>query len=186
MYDETYHAFMLDHAAGTMDEAMHVAGELHVRLSRQGQACAMVWEATGGCLLDSAESEESANDTPQQTARQKHDGPASAGEAERLLATSYQDLRWRRGLSGVQHAETGISGGKFMRLEPSQSVPRHSHSALEATVVLQGQLEVDGEIYEVGDIALGVPGVAHKPAAAGDEPCICYVARERRAFWRLS
>lgn len=73
-----------------------------------------------------------------------------------------------------------------MRLEPGRHVPAHSHSAIEATVVLRGALEVDGEVFEVGGLAIGEPGETHKPAAYGDEPCICFVARAERPFWRLT
>ena len=52
-----------------------------------------------------------------------------------------------------------------MRLEPGQAVPAHGHSALEATIVLSGALDVDDEVFSVGDLVLGVPGERHKPAA---------------------
>lgn len=73
-----------------------------------------------------------------------------------------------------------------MRLSPGLSAPRHSHSALEATIVLAGRLAIGAQEYSPGDLAFGEPGEAHKPAAIGKQDCICFVARNARPFWRLS
>lgn len=181
MSQTTYHAFMLDHASGNLPAALMVAGDLHVSLSQHGAQSAAVWDAVGGVLLENASSEIGMK-PGWRAARRKMKRPKVA----ELLSRDLDTLAWRKGLSGVRHARAGIPGGAFMRLEPWQAVPLHGHSALEATIVLRGTLLDGEEVYEQGDLALGIPGETHKPEAQGSEPCICYVGRGPRPFWRLS
>ncbi len=181
MSETTYHAFMLDHATASLPPALLVAGDLHVSLSASGAGTAALWDAVGGALLESAASRDMAA-----TARRSPWRSLQRPQAPILLARDLDRLSWRRGLSGVRHSRAGVRSGAFMRLEPGQAVPKHNHSALEATVVLRGALRDDGKVYEPGDLALGIPGEFHQPQAEGDEPCICFVARGPRPFWRLS
>ncbi len=182
MKTDTYHAFMMDYASGALPTALNLAGDLHTHLKPGARDEVAIWEAVGGLLIELDEGQPT---TPPATRRRILPGasPVSAGE---LISVRHEDIRWRKGLSGVCHARTGVRGGQFMRLEAGQAVPAHGHSVLEATVVLEGALDVDGTLYAPGDIALGVPGMRHKPSAHGDRRCICYVARAPRPFWRLS
>ena len=181
MSETTYHAFMLDHATGTLPPALMVAGDLHVCLSEDGAEAAAIWDAVGGALLEGSQlGENGPTLSRRRPRRMRRPSPAS------LLSCDLDRLSWRRGLSGVRHARAGVRGGAFMRLEPGQSVPAHGHSALEATVVLRGELRVGERVHRVGDLALGVPGQAHKPEAESDAACICFVGRGAKPFWRLT
>jgi len=178
---EIYDAFMLDHAVGALNAGLRVAADLHVRLSDEGADKALFWDVVGGALLERDSSSLSAVKPPRR--RRK---PVLRASADTILNTDLDRLKWKSGLSGACHARTGLPHSHFMRLEPGKTVPAHSHSAMEATVVLQGALDVDGEIFNVGEIALGAPGETHKPAAAGNTQCVCFVARGERPFWRLT
>ena len=182
MHSDTYHSFMLDHAAGTLTPAMNLAGDLHVALSPDGQSVSDVWDTVAGALLE----RELGLDNPARNKRRRLRASKTPCEVQDILSNDLEAMPWRRGLSGVRHAAVDVKDGHFMRLEPGQTVPRHSHSALEATVVMQGALDVDGRVYHVGDLVLGVPGEPHQPSAHGDEPCICFVAHEPRPFWRFT
>ena len=178
-----YDAFMLDHAAGALPAGLDLAAGLHVALSAGGADRAAAWDAVGGALL---EREDVMEVPPARSARRRKPGPAPAMSVHDLLATDLDALRWRRTITQARYAPTGVRGARLMRLQPGQSIPRHSHSALEATVVMCGMLTADGEGFRSGDLMLGLPGEAHKPAAGGDVPCICLVARGERPFWRLT
>jgi len=173
MNSDAYHAFMMDHAGGALCSDMAIAAELHILLSDRGHETADIWDAARTVLgvADSCAEERAHVFLP---------------EALELARGSFATVPWKRGLSGVHYAKRGKGRGKLMRLDPGQAAPEHSHSALEATVVLQGQFEDGHGTYARGDLVLGRPGVRHRPAAHGDEMCICFVAQEPLPFWRLS
>ncbi len=171
MKSDTYHAFMMDHAGGALSSDMAIAAELHILLSETGHKTSDIWDATRHVLGVEAGSD------------CEH---AFLPEALELARSEFSTVPWKRGLSGVHYAKRGRGKGKLMRLDPGQSAPEHSHSALEATVVLKGQFEDGHGVYARGDLVLGRPGVRHRPAAHGEEMCVCFVAQEPLPFWRLS
>ncbi|MCR9196922.1 MAG: cupin domain-containing protein [Hyphomonas sp.] len=173
MNSDTYHAFMMDHAGGALSSDMAIAAELHILLSETGHKTADIWDAARHVLALEAAPE----------ADCEH---AFLPEALELACSEFSTVPWKRGLSGVHYAKRGRGKGKLMRLDPGQAAPEHSHSALEATVVLKGQFEDGHGVYGRGDLVLGRPGVRHRPAAHGEEMCICFVAQEPLPFWRLS
>ena len=173
MKSDAYHAFMLDHASGALSADMALAAELHILLSETGHEAADIWHATRdavGLWANEAQSLE-------------HE---RLPEALELAVGSFETTPWKKGLSGVHYAKRGKDKGKLMRLDPGQAAPEHSHSALEATVVLEGQFADGHGVYGRGDLVLGRPGVRHRPAAHGDQMCICYVAQDALPFWRFS
>lgn len=163
LIEETYVTFMMDHAAGQHSPAMALAADLHALLSDKGSATNDVWVNVAGEIRKTSEGLEK---------------PERLNLACDVIACSYDSIKWRRGISGAHYAKSAVAGGKYMRLLPGKSVPRHGHGKLEVTVVLEGELSDGvGGIYQKGDIAFGIPGQRHKPAAHGDRPCICFVAK---------
>jgi len=179
--NDIYDAFMLDHAVGALGGGLSVAADLHARLSTDGRHRSVLWSVVGGALI---ERDSSSLTNASGSNRRRRRKPT--GSAEDVLSVDLSKLSWKASLSGAAMAKTGLPSSHFMRVEPGKAIPAHSHSAIEATVVLQGALDVDGDVYNIGDIALGAPGETHKPAARGDEACICFVARGERPFWRLT
>ena len=173
MNSDAYHAFMLDHAGGALSTDMALAAELHILLSETGHDTADIWHAAR-CALGP------------KTTKNGECEHEYLPEALELARSDFQTTPWKKGLSGVHYAKRGKGKGKLMRLDPGQAAPEHSHSALEATIVLKGQFEDGHGIYSRGDLVLGRPGIRHRPAAHGDEMCICYVAQEALPFWRFS
>jgi len=173
MNSDAYHAFMLDHTTGALPVDMALAAELHILLSEQGHETLRLWHTTRDVLgAWSAE-----------TRMLDHE---CLPEALELARGDFATVPWKKGLSGVHYAKRGRGKGKLMRLDPGQAAPEHSHSALEATVVLEGEFEDGHGVYKRGDLVLGRPGMRHRPAAHGDEMCICFVAQEPLPFWRFS
>ncbi|MEM7492975.1 MAG: cupin domain-containing protein [Pseudomonadota bacterium] len=173
MKSDTYQAFMLDHASGALSSDMALAAELHTLLCSEARETLTVWSVARDALgLWANEARETEH--------------TFLPEALELAQGDFETVPWKRGLSGVHYAKRGKGRGKLMRLDPGQTAPEHSHSALEATVVLQGEFEDGHGVYKRGDLVLGRPGVPHRPAARGEEMCICYTANEPTKFWRLS
>lgn len=181
--DDTYVAFMMDHAAGTHPESLALAGDLHMLLNREAAATAFAWSIIGGALLESAEGEPVA--TSPEPERLTYKRQRAAAGARAILDCASGDIVWKRGLFGAAYFPLGVPGGKLMMLEAGQGVPKHGHTVIEATVVIHGRLSDAFGDYGKGDLMLGEPGMHHKPVAAGNEPCICYVAEPPRFAWRL-
>lgn len=173
MHSDTYESFLMDFVNGALSPDMALAAELHTVLSEDADDIVRVWRATQDVL--SAEKGE--------TGRTQR---PFLPEALEMACSSFDTVPWKRGLSGVHYAKRGKGKGQLMRLDPGQSAPQHGHSAMEATVVLQGEFDDGNGVYRRGDLVLGHPGTTHRPSAQGQEMCICYVARERTAFWRFS
>ncbi|MDJ0922486.1 MAG: cupin domain-containing protein [Henriciella sp.] len=168
MNSDVYHAFMLDYTAGSLSPDMAVAAELHVLLNQGARQAADIWHATANAMA------------------KRTDERVFLPEALELATTDAATIPWKRGLSGVHYAKRGKGKGQLMRLDAGQSAPEHSHSVLEATVVLSGEFADGHGIYSRGDLVLGRPGMRHRPAAHGDQTCMCYVAKGRLPFWRFS
>jgi len=179
---ESYASFMMDHAAGNHADALALAADMHMMLSPSGAEQVQIWSIVGGALLE-RDPRQAASVRPR-AARPRLLEPLRE-TAEDLLAMADGAIDWKRGITGVSYANTRTRGAKFMRLDPGQSAPAHGHGALEATVVLQGRFSDGHGVYSRGDIVLGEPGKRHKPAAVGDETCICFVAETSHPLWNL-
>lgn len=177
---ETYLTFMLDHAAGNHPQPFALACDLHVLMSREGAEIDTLWSVIGGALLETGRPAARIHSVRSRRASWKRRRPMTA---EDMLDKALAGPVWRRGLSGVQYAPAGTPGARFMKLEPGKSAPMHGHGALEATVVIQGRFCDGHGTYERGDLVIGEPGMRHKPAAVGDEPCVCFVAQPPNHFW---
>ncbi len=179
--DPTYDAFMLDHASGSLSQGMTLLADAHLNLNAAGRDRNDIWAAIGGVLL------ENVDEATRPTHFQRRAMPYRTKETSTsILEADLERLPWKTGFSGVEYARGHTPHTKFMRLKAGKSAPKHRHSALEATLVLQGALSDGEHTYQVGEIAFGVPGEEHKPMAVGNETCVCFVAQDRKPFWRLS
>lgn len=170
MNTDAYHAFMLDHASGALDRELTLAAELHLLLSEDGRDVSETWDIVRDHFLPGSHRR----------------GEQQIPEALELARADFATVPWRRGLSGVHYAKRGPGRGQLMRLDPGQTAPEHGHSAREATLVLKGEFSDGAGHYKRGDLVVADKGSRHRPAAYGQEMCICYVARAPRPFWRLS
>jgi anti-sigma factor ChrR (cupin superfamily) len=173
---ETYRAFMLDYAAGNLSESMAIAAAIHRLMSSHGDQTAQLWASVRAGLGGAAS-------TDACRSRKTHLHEEVALD---IIGTHFTEVRWQRALSGAQIANLKQGPGSLMRLQPDDRVFSHGHSTLEAMVVMEGALEDGRGIFETGELVLATPGVRHRPAAAGNKPCTCFVSRADTPFWRLT
>ena len=173
MRSDAYQAFLLDHVAGNLSQEMALAAELHVLLSPEARQAVKTWSCAREALRGDRGN---LADT----------SPEYLPEALELALADFDTVPWKRGLSGVHYAKRGKNAGRLMRLDPGQVAPEHSHSVMEATVVLEGEFEDGHGVYKRGDLVLGRPGIKHRPAAHGNQTCICFVGQEPLPFWRMT
>lgn len=172
---------MLDHVAGNLSPPFALAGDVHLLLSPEGTDMASLWSMVGGTLL---EDRGSLSQARLPAPRRRKTYRRSSYCAEDVLRQAESGPKWKRGLSGVRYAPTGIAGARFLMLGPGESAPTHGHGDLEATVVIAGSYSDGCGTYQRGDLALADRGMRHKPMAVGDETCVCLVANGPNSLWR--
>lgn len=86
------------------------------------------------------------------------------------------ELRWRFRMPGVSEIEIPSDEAErvsLIKVRPGASVPAHTHTAEEATLVLHGALHDRGAVYRAGDVAVATAADDHHPAAGPDGDCVC-------------
>lgn len=177
LHDNAYASFMLDYAAGLLAPAERLVGDLHRTLSPEGRRNARLLEALGGTML------EGLAPTGARAADLGRLGLAGGAAAPSTRLDPYlkRDLlgmKWRTNIWGVKTAPTDVPMASFLRLEPGERAPAHSHGRRDVTVVLRGAYADDFGVYERGDLAFAEPGMKHEPRAVGQETCVCLLATE--------
>jgi putative transcriptional regulator len=85
-------------------------------------------------------------------------------------------LRWRFAIPGVSRVDLGGADGEeitLLRVRPGAGVPAHTHTGVEATLVLSGALRDRGAVFGVGDVAIATSADDHQPRAEPGADCIC-------------
>ncbi|MCF4165050.1 ChrR family anti-sigma-E factor [Zavarzinia compransoris] len=86
-------------------------------------------------------------------------------------------LRWRPLLPGVRRhvidSEHGMQA-ELMKIRGGRSVPRHTHTDGEMTLVLTGGFHDGHAHYGPGDICFADPSIHHRPTADAGGDCICF------------
>lgn len=92
------------------------------------------------------------------------------------LGGGYGDVRWRFVMPGVSRADIDIAGPEqamLLRVRPGSGVPSHTHTAVEATLVLSGALRDRGRVYRPGDLSIATSDDDHDPRAEPGGDCVC-------------
>jgi len=85
-------------------------------------------------------------------------------------------IRWRFVMPGVSRCDIASADDEqvsLLRVRPGCGVPAHTHTGLEATLVLSGALDDRGALFGPGDVTLAGAGDDHHPRAAPGADCIC-------------
>jgi putative transcriptional regulator len=89
---------------------------------------------------------------------------------------------WRRAGIGILETDVdfGEAGGnaKIYRIAPGTSVPIHTHTGAEVTLVLSGGFTDETGSYGPGDIAIQEAGGEHQPVADDDGECVVLAVNE--------
>lgn len=186
-------ALLAGYVAGSLDPYLHALVESHLILSDENREAVRALEARAGEELDAL-----APDPARRPARDAVLAAIYAGgwygrprprkidpdvpePLERLFGARLDDAPWRFAAPGVREhmlfADETVRAS-FYRIRPGQRLPAHSHSGLEATLVLKGAYSDGLGRYRRGDVALADPTVEHRPVADRDEPCVCFVVTQ--------
>jgi len=98
---------------------------------------------------------------------------------QQFVPNTYDDLNWI-GLSSsfrfaVLDKDTSGRQVALTRICAGSSIPAHSHTGEEVTLVLEGSFSDENDIYQKGDFIVKNHNHTHKPIISKDAECICLV-----------
>lgn len=183
---------MAQYASGGLGFGMSVLMASFVTLSPAARQQLETLEKINGLLLDEAEQVEMSDDAldallDKLDAKAEDDVEAQVASNElnndlpaplrAILDKPIEDEKWRFAYPGVRQVKLPIGDNgetvKLLKIKPGKAAPRHTHSGIEATLVLRGAFRDGNRLYERGELALADQHIQHRPRAEGDEDCIC-------------
>jgi putative transcriptional regulator len=203
-FKDSYHALMLGYASGTLDQAQTLITALHIALSKKAQRLLRDYECLGASFLEKecepvslcksaldnvlAQIEEktsSTKPTPNDTRTRRTVCDTmcveeiikyAIGECQNLDTSS---MRWKRAYPGFQILELDLScknsSAKFMKVDPAKKTPKHSHTGLEITLILDGSYSDETGHYSKGDLIVTDEHCEHAPKSCPDNGCVCMI-----------
>lgn len=184
-------SLVAQYASGELGFGMSVLMASFITLSPAARQQLGTLEQLNGVLLDEAEeanmSDTALDDIMARLDEKPAESEMSANDSllnsdlpkplREILNKPIDDEKWRFAYPGVRHVKlpVGDSGEtvKLLKIKPGKAAPRHTHSGIEATLVLRGAFRDGNRLYERGELALADQHIQHRPRAEGDEDCIC-------------
>ena len=101
------------------------------------------------------------------------------------MPSSLDDIPWRTLVPGVSHfpltwkqAEGEKGALRLLKIAPGKTLPEHSHSGQEVTLILRGSYIDELGRFQAGDFADLDDTTNHQPVADTAEDCICLIATD--------
>jgi putative transcriptional regulator len=99
------------------------------------------------------------------------------------LNSPLDNLSWKFLAPGIRQvtipADTGINGtARLFKITPGTTLPIHTHSGMELSLVLRGSYSDELGRFQPGDVADVDQDDKHQPIADTDQDCICLIATE--------
>jgi len=202
-YGELYSAY----ASGSLDAAFSLLVETQAALKEDVANDVAISELIAGDMLEMDEPTELADDaldkvfaaidaTPEPAYHRAAAAACAsqltdiAGFPEPVLGPTVDaltDRGWTQLTSGVSRLTLDLgteSEVEIYRIEPNQTVPRHSHEGSELTLVMAGGFTDETGQYGPGDLSIQGPNDTHQPTA--DDDGICYTLAVRDGGLRFT
>ena len=94
-----------------------------------------------------------------------------------FIPTNYDALEWSYVSPSIEAAKLCVdkNGSKveLLRLKPGSTVPTHTHTGDEYTLLLEGSFSDESGIYQEGDFVIRDGRHKHRPVVTKDKVCIC-------------
>ena len=184
-------AMLTSYAAGTLGEGLSLIVASHVGMCAQCADRLSSLEAVGGALLEDLPPSDLA-DTALEDAMarianvaqlpiqiNRPSDPVLPAPVLDYTGTGASDLKWVRLAPGLKQVKLfedrqGFST-RLLRIAAGKPMPRHGHTGMEMTLVLDGGYWDEAGSYQRGDIAEHDDHIEHRPVADNDKDCICLV-----------
>lgn len=187
-------ATLIAYSSGTLTKGMALLVESHLEMCGQCMEQVQTSNRIGGDLLRSIEPVAMNSGSldrmlglldavePEVEAATK---AAPRGEVPASLAAVIGDdleaLDWKTMGMGVQQYDLKLGGNgaaRLLRIQPGVSVPHHTHTGSELTLILRGSYSDEIGRFQVGDVADLDDQLEHQPIVDTDHECICLIATD--------
>lgn len=101
----------------------------------------------------------------------------------RYVPGDLDDVKWKNMAPGIKsytipEVKAGNGALRLLKISPGVTIPEHSHSGSELTLVLKGSFSDEIGRFKAGDIADLDDDTDHQPISDGSEDCICLIVTE--------
>jgi putative transcriptional regulator len=198
-------ATLMAYAAGSLTEGFNLVVAAHLELCPRCRRRAAEAETVGGELLQALPEEAVPNgglaqvwqlidqvsateqtlappsSTSKTTTIPRRDGMPRVLEG--YLPQGLAGVNWRLLAPGIrQHVfkqlDSGAGAVRLFAIAPGTSIPQHSHTGSEMTLILKGSYGDEIGRFCPGDLADLDDTVKHQPVADTAEACICLIATD--------
>ena len=179
---------LADYASGALPPGMSLLVASHLTYCPRSRARVAALESVGGVLLSAEEARDLAPpDLDATLARLDRPAPPrpAAPPASSVLpaplraavGADVDRLAWKFRLPGLhEYVLDGFDDDEevsIIRAKPGAPMFQHTHSGVEATLVMSGEMEDRGRVLRRGDVAIATEEDDHRPRIVGDEICYC-------------
>jgi putative transcriptional regulator len=184
-------------ASGAIEQPFHIALAAHLEACVLCRKEAALWEGVGGVMLEDmapAEMTDGALARALAAVDGKSNGAArnparAASNGRSSLPASLR--RYRVGPEfpigpgiykrSIWKAKRGTARVYLLRGRPGLELPRHGHSGVEMTYVVQGGYSDEHGHYGPGDLFTADASHSHQPRVDDDGECVLLIASDGRA-----
>lgn len=189
-------ATLMAYASGSQPKGMALLVACHLHWCPECRERVHQAEAVGGALLEQIEPQAMPDNALQQLMARLDDdmaaevsslvSPARLPEGvpaplHHYIRGSLDDLPWKRLGYGVHHVDLNLGGKgttRLLKIAPGVSVPHHTHTGNELTLILRGSYSDEIGRFSAGDVADLDGEVHHQPIVDTDQDCICLIATD--------
>ena len=189
-------ALLIAYASGSLSEAFSLVVATHMSFCEQCQNAVSDAEMIGGALLDDLEPSKVDITSLDQILSQLEDIAQDSPSVDSIsgdyeipkplwdyLNSPLDDLNWKFLAPGLRHIPVSAKAGKngtvrMFKIAPGTTLPVHTHSGTELSLVLRGSYCDELGRFQPGDIADVDQSDIHQPIADTDQDCICLIATE--------
>lgn len=195
---------LLAYVNGTLAETLSVVVATHLAICPQCRKHMDLMLSVGSLYLDQSKPMELSNDeldlcdeimlSPQEKpAKGNRKSLNTAADPIRsvpkplsdLLPCDIDDIPWKKLVPGMSHYplqghanSDGKGALRLIKISPGMTLPEHSHSGQELTLILRGSYIDEVGRFAAGDISDLDDSLHHQPVADTDKDCICLIATD--------
>ena len=186
-------ATLIAYSSGTLNKGMALLVESHLEMCEHCMEQVQTSNRIGGDLLRQIEPVAMKSGSLDQMLSMLDDvepevasvSRSRSAEVPASLAEHIGDdldkLEWKTMGLGVQQYDLklgGVGAARLLRIQPGVSVPHHTHTGNELTLILRGSYSDEIGRFQAGDVADLDDQLEHQPIVDTEHECICLIATD--------